>query len=150
MFGPKDWKNYILEQNVLGEFSFDSKEQLHPEFWRELKFDNEIRERLLRIAADFFNKLGFDDVEVLDVVLTGSLANFNWSKFSDIDLHLIINYKDIDENSELVRYFLNSKRKQWNETHEIIIKNHEVEVYMQDMNEPPGGIATGVFSLLNN
>ena len=60
--------------------------------------------------------------------MTGSLANYNWSKFSDIDLHIIVNYEDIDDNSELVKDYVTAKRIVWNDTHDIKIYGFEVEV----------------------
>jgi predicted nucleotidyltransferase len=50
-----------------------------------------VRARLLDIAYDFIDFLGVDIV-VTDVVMTGSLANYNWSEYSDVDLHIITDF----------------------------------------------------------
>ena len=57
---------------------------------------NEIREKLLHIANEFIDYLGIDFV-IHDLWLTGSLANYNWSKFSDIDLHIVVDFSQFDE-----------------------------------------------------
>ena len=44
--------------------------------------------------------------------LTGSLANYNWSSFSDVDLHIIVDFSQIDENYELVKGFFDNARRE--------------------------------------
>ena len=87
--------------------SFRTRETLNPKVWtKENKLDPEIRKQLLVMANDFFESLEVGDLEIDDIILTGSLANYNWSKYSDVDLHILVDYKDLDENEELVRdYF---------------------------------------------
>ena len=64
------------------------------------------------IADDFIEYLGIDWAEPSDVIMTGSLANYNWDeKYSDIDLHVVVNYSDIDERTDFVdNYFYSQKR----------------------------------------
>jgi hypothetical protein len=85
-------------------------------------------------------------VDVTDITLTGSLANYNWSKFSDVDLHILIDYNEVDENESLVSEYLGAKKNIWNEKHDITIKDYDVELYVQDMNEDH--ISTGVYSIM--
>lgn len=129
--------------------SFYIKDELNPTIWNEdLEIDDEVRENLLKIAQDFYN--GADlDAKIKDVILTGSLANYNWSeKYSDYDLHIIIDFKDVNDDVELVKKLADSVKNIWNKENDIYIKDYEVEVYIQDINEPH--TSSGVFSLLNN
>ena len=105
-----------------------------------------VRERLLEISDNFIDFLGVEFF-IHDVVLTGSLANYNWSEFSDVDLHIIIDYEDTGHNIDLLKEFFNAKKGVWNALHDIKIKNYEVEVYVQDVTEKH--IASGVYSILN-
>ena len=86
------------------------------------------------------------DCDIEDIVVTGSIANYNWSRFSDIDLHLILDFSDIDENEELIKNFLNAKKNLWNASHDIEIRGFEVEVYGQDSKETH--FSSGVYSIL--
>jgi len=70
-----------------------------------------------------------------DLRLTGSLANYNWSKYSDVDLHIVVDFSKIDENVELVKAFFDSARMRWNDLHDIIIYGHEVEIYVENVGE---------------
>ena len=123
------------------------KSELSPDIWQEHRLNPEIRTRLLQIAEDFFNNLKLD-VDILDVVFTGSLANYNWSRYSDIDLHIIIDFSDVDENEELVREYVNAKKSVWNRAHEILIKSYEVEVYVENHSDTHH--SSGVYSLLQD
>ena len=129
--------------------SFKVKDTLNPKiFDQNQKMHPEIRTRLLMIADDFFDTLELPWVDVTDITLTGSLANYNWSKFSDVDLHIIIDYKEVDDNESLVSEYLAAKKNIWNEEHDIKIKGYDVELYAQDMNEPH--VSTGVYSIMWN
>ena len=128
-------------------FEYQTQNQLNPKLWIDRKFNNKLRLQLLKIAQSFYKFLGID-TKVKDVTLTGSNANYNWTKHSDIDLHLIINYKDINDNDVLVRELMQAKKSLWNNTYPIKYKGMNIELYAQDENEPHA--STGVYSLANN
>ena len=121
---------------------------LEPKVWSNNALNSKIREKLILIAEDFFGDLGFEGVEIQDITFTGSLANYNWTKYSDIDLHLIIDFSKIDENFDLVREFFSAKTSNWNKHHSITIFGYEVEIYVQDQSEEHH--STGVYSIKNN
>jgi predicted nucleotidyltransferase len=124
------------------------KEDLNRNIWlADNKLDPEIAKNLLQIARDFYESLDLS-APILDITLTGSIANYNWTKKSDIDLHILINYDAENEDIELVRKFLSQAKTNWNKNHEIMIKDHEVEIYVQDASEPHH--STGVYSILND
>ena len=145
----ENWREYLEED--LEDFDRDtlqSKSELTPEIWQDFRLKPEIRERLLAIAENFFNGLKLGEVSVRDIVLTGSLANYNWSKYSDIDLHIIINFTEVDENVELVRQLVNAKKSLWNKAHKIFIKGYEVEVYVEDHADQH--YSSGVYSIVQD
>ncbi len=53
------------------------------------KMKQEIKKKLLEISNDFIESLGVEFF-IHDIVLTGSLSNYGWSGYSDVDLHIII------------------------------------------------------------
>ena len=127
--------------------SFKIHEELEPQIWLDEKIEPQIRKKLLKIANDFIEGLPIR-VGVEDITLTGSLANYNWSKFSDVDLHIIVNFALIDENEELVKGFFDAQRMRWNDVHDITIKDYDVEVYVENSGEEHR--STGVYSLTND
>jgi hypothetical protein len=124
------------------------KDDLNRDIWNEdNKLKPEISEKLLRIAKDFYEKLDLP-APILDITLTGSMANYNWTDLSDIDLHIVIDYADVNEDLVLVKNYLMEAKSNWNRAHDIRIKNHEVEIYVQDSAEPHH--STAVYSVLND
>ena len=127
--------------------SFEVHDTFDPSIWDDEVLNSEVRSGLLKIANDFLIDLPFN-ITPKDITLTGSLANYNWSKYSDIDLHIILDFTEVDENLELVRQFFRQLQTNWNNRHDITMKDYEVEIYFQDSNEPH--ISTGVYSIQNN
>lgn len=130
--------------------SFTVKSSLNTEVWdlsnKEPKMKPEVRKRLLEIAYEFFEFLDID-VFIDDIIMTGSLANFNWSKYSDVDMHLIVDFSQFpDEVKELYEKLFNLKKLIFNENHDIKIKNFEVELYVQDSTEEH--TSSGVYTIL--
>tara|TARA_R100000008_G_C3546241_1_gene147722 strand:+ start:47 stop:838 length:792 start_codon:yes stop_codon:yes gene_type:complete len=142
----KKWLQELIEPDSIDLDSFKIQDSLHPKFWDEQdKLDPRIRKRLVRIALKFMEELDISKDDILDITMTGSLANYNWSKFSDIDLHIIVNYSDIDSDSEMAQDYITAKRIQWNNTHNIKIYGFEVEVYVEDDSEEH--MSTGIYSV---
>jgi len=134
--------------------SFKIKNKLNPEIWDNYKIDENIREKLIKIAKDFYESVELK-AEIKDIVLCGSFCNYNWSeKYSDFDLHIIIDYTDVNKDKDLVKKICDYAKNYWNTEHNIKIKGHDVEVYIQDINDLEDSIKSGkmggVFSLLNN
>ncbi len=122
-------------------------EELDPGIWDDGKLRPHIRKALLRIAAEFMIGLGIE-VSSSDITLTGSMANFNYTPESDIDLHVLLDFSSIDNDADLVKQFLMTKKSLWNLRHSIQVKGHDVEVYPQDESEPHH--STGVYSLIKD
>lgn len=122
-------------------------EELNPTFWQGDKFDPETRTKLLQIANDFYTDLKVE-APIIDVHLTGSLANYNWTEHSDLDVHVILDFSQIDDDIELVKKSLDGSRFIWNLRHPVKIKGYDVELYAQDKNEPH--VASGLYSLMKD
>ena len=131
--------------------SFGTHDELNPKIWDDAGSDSpklkvQIRKALLMIAGEFLEFLG-EDIFVDDVRFTGSLANYNWSKFSDIDLHLYVDFNQFErEDQEVYKELFQLKKTLFNTTHDITVKGYEVELYAEDVNEPH--FSTGVYSVL--
>ena len=86
------WKGSLLEQD------FDKsvlmiKDKLNSNIWTRGKLSDEISERLLEIATDFYSSIqeGIPEApDIEDITFTGSLASYNYHSMSDIDLHILV------------------------------------------------------------
>lgn len=128
-------------------------EKLNPVFWEETDGTYTLRKdrqkKLLEIATEYFEFLKMPKMEIQDITITGSNANYNWTPHSDIDLHILVDKKQArDVYGILTDEYIDAKRKVWNEMRDIRIKDHQVELYVQDLAEPH--FATGLYSLKND
>jgi hypothetical protein len=126
---------------------YETQDTLNPALWSDGKFDSKIRVALLKIAKHFIEFLDVP-AKIKDVTLTGSNVNYNWTLQSDIDLHVILDYSDIDENVDLVRNLMMAKKNIWNNNYPLKYRDMDIELYAQDDTEPH--TSTGVYSLLQD
>lgn len=133
--------------------SFDVKDELNPTIWdnpddpTNAVMKEDIRLQLIEIANKFIEFLDYD-IFTQDITMTGSLSNYNWSEFSDIDLHIMYDFNESGNEKELYKDLFKLKKTLFNSTHDITVKGYEVELYVQDINEQH--ISTGVYSVLFN
>lgn len=137
--------------------SFTIKNTLCPDIWvnydsadfGEIKLIPEIRLILIKASNFLIETLKLDVFETDDIILTGSLANYNWSDFSDIDVHIVTDSAKIDPNIDLVRMVFDSKTQTFNkQLEDANIKGHDIETYIQDINEEHA--SSGIYSILTN
>ncbi len=137
-----------LDQKIVK--SFYSKDTLSSDIFEgtdgSYTMNKGVREKLLEISDAFIDFIGVDFF-IEDVHLTGSLSNYNWSEYSDVDLHILVNFEDFD-NQKIIKEFFDAKKNNWNQNHDIKIKGYDVELYVQDSNEQH--LSSGVYSLLND
>jgi hypothetical protein len=126
---------------------------LDPSLWDEqLHLDPEVRLALLKIGKDFYS--GTDlKAPLVDIFFIGSSANYNWTLQSDIDVHVIIDISKEGINPIYSRKFMDGLGWAWNSDHDIEIKDHPIELYLQDQTESNGSPATfregvAIYSLL--
>lgn len=122
---------------------------LNPRFWTGQKFCPAARRQLLRITDDFLSGIKTTTpIKPLDIYLTGSMANYNYHKLSDLDLHILLDFKKIACDQPLVKNYMHDETMLWNSQHSVNVYGYEVEVYLQDKAETL--VAGGLFSLQNN
>lgn len=120
------------------------KSTLFPKFWKNNKLNVIVSRKLTEIADGVIKSLDLD-TDVEDVIITGSIASYNWHELSDIDLHIMLDFAKIDDNFDLVKRMLDQTRINWNKKHNIRIAGKEVEIYFQHYTEPHE--ANGIWSL---
>jgi hypothetical protein len=142
----------FLEFNSQAQFepikSFYLQDDLNRKVWDdEDKLKSHLKKELLKIGKDYLDFLDID-VELDDLVLTGSLANYNWSKYSDFDVHLVFDFSEVDDNTELVKKYLDAAEKVWKSQHDLNIDGYPIELYCQDKKQKH--TSTGIYSIMND
>jgi len=133
----------------LFELSVQYHKELNPKLWDGEKLKSEVLDKLREIAQHFVKFLDVPNLKVEDIVMTGSSANYNWGKTSDIDLHLVVDIKKMGiECEEFTTELFDAKKDVWAEKYDITIYDLPVETYVQDSAEPH--VSSGEFSIQNN
>lgn len=131
--------------------SFDTKKTLNGAIWDHAVLRPEVRKRLIKIARKFVDTLKIEGLPVIDVVLVGSSASYNWSKYSDIDLHILVDFSKVTQtdDTDFLKNYFTSKKNDWNNIHSnLTIAGYPVELYVQDKNEE--NASQGIYSIKYN
>jgi hypothetical protein len=120
-------------------------DRLNPKLWDSTEhLKPEVKAQLLMIAEDFREFLGVTDLDLQDITISGSNAAYTYTPNSDIDLHLVVKIP----NDPVYRELFDAKKFQYNEQHNIKIGGYDVELYVQDADQPH--ISQGIYSILND
>lgn len=136
------FENFNLEEDTI-KFS----NTLNKDLWDGYELKPKVLAKLKEIANAFIEYLDID-IKVNDIIITGSMANYNFNEDSDIDLHIITRFDTLGYNFDLVSNFFNIKKTLFNQNHSITIYNHPVELYIEDFNKPSE--SKGKFSIISN
>ena len=138
----------VIEPDAVDVSSIKMNDVLSPLIWDGDELKPDVRKVLLMNAKRFIE---FSDVENLkfnDIILTGSMANFNYNDNSDLDIHTVLDFNQISENKDFVGDFFKLKKQLWADKLPIQVKGHDVEMYFQDAEEPHH--SSGTYSLVKN
>ena len=139
----KDFSTYLTEAEKL---TLEYHEDLNSKLWNGEKLKPEVRNHLLMIANKWAKFSSIPKSGIKDIILTGGNANYNYTKYSDLDVHLIVDFKSIvDCDSNFVQEFLMDKKTIWQLTHDIKIYGIGVELYGHE--DRPPKKSQGVYSL---
>ncbi len=134
--GPEA-EGHIAYNDELSPKLYDKDDNLHPE----------VQKTLMGIANHFIEEIDIPAMEIHDVILTGSMANYNYSDYSDIDLHLVTDI-DVFADPDMAEKYFKAKKNLWNNAHDVHVRGIDVEVYVEDNDEHNESL--GRYSILND
>lgn len=105
----------------------------------------EVRKKMIELAKEFYDFLKLD-YPIKDIYFTGSLANYNWTSHSDIDIHIM--FESDEEESDLLSDYIFAKKDIWTEKHNITIYGFPVELFAKNMEVEHG--AKAIYSVLKD
>jgi len=136
----------VVEPDEVDVSSIQMHDTLCPMIWEsDEKMKPEVRKTLLMNAQRFIEFCDAENLKFNDIMLTGSMANYNYNESSDLDVHVVLDFNQISENKEFVGDFFKMKKQLWAEKLPIQVKGHDVEMYFQDSNEKHH--SSGTYSL---
>ncbi len=116
--------------------------ELNSKLWENDTLIPEVRRKLIQIAEHFVGFLNTPDLQIRDITISGSNAGYNYSDFSDIDLHIVAEFDE--SQAELFM----AKKNNYNFTHDIKIHGIDVELYVESTRNVLHSV--GVFSVMRN
>lgn len=120
-------------------------DELNQKLFNKEELKPEVKEKLKEIAEAFIEYLEVNKDAIKDVVITGSSVSYNYTKYSDIDLHLKVDYDLIHEDCPIVEGYLWACKSTFNKDHDITIYGIPVEVYAESIEEDT--VHNGLYSL---
>lgn len=120
---------------------------LNPIFFQENKLNPLVREQLIQIGDQYFNKLKntIPDIELVDMTFAGNLAGYSYNSHSVIDLQLIVDADNVSCDENLLHKFIGFISQEWQED-DIPFANYTVNISVRtDIAEQ-----SGIYSLLND
>ena len=121
-------------------------DKLNPKFWDGSKLKSDVARHLKATSAYLIQDFDLEDLEIVDVTISGSNTAYTYTPTSDIDLHIVIHIDNNDE--ELMQKYLAAKGKLFNTVHDIELHGAPLEAYIQLDNELH--VSNGLYSLLKN
>ena len=131
--------------------SIELHSELNPRlFNQDNQLKEDVRNSLLNICKYFIEGLQEENIplRVVDIWLLGSNAAYNYTKDSDIDVHIMASFDELEGIENIIKILYNYVKSDFNKSHDIKVKGHEVELYIEDMNTT--AISNGIYSILYN
>jgi len=89
-----------------------------------------VRHKLLEISKRFLSDF-ITPITVKNAYLVGSLASYQWTPTSDIDVHLTVDINEPHADKSVDDYF-DLKKDFFNKNHNIFIKGYKVEININE------------------
>lgn len=138
----------VIEPEAVDVSSIQINDELCSNIWDGDALKSDVRKSLLMNVQRFIEFCDLEKMKFVDIILTGSIANYNYNENSDIDIHILMDFTQISENYEFVGNYLRLKKQLWSETLPIQVKGYDVELYFENVDEAHH--STGMYSIIKN
>lgn len=130
--------------------SIEVHDKLNPKLWVDEQLRDEVKEKLQEIVGEFILELKENNIpiKVLDAHIVGSNASYNYTRDSDLDVHIIASFDDVTCDSYILNILYNYFKSYFNSKYDISIHGVPVELYVEDVKS--NTVSNGIYSLFNN
>lgn len=154
--GKKDFSVIDLMRLSEDDESLYYRDELNPKIFANNVMIPQVRNKLIQSSKDFLEEMtrGMTDqnidLVVKDIMLVGSNASYNYSDFSDLDIHILYDTENLGDNLSkfFAKEYFEAFRRLFNQSHDIKIYDLPVEFYAEDINS--NGVYNGRYSILND
>ena len=119
-------------------------------FTKDEVLKDKVRDKMLEIVDTFLADLKEQDIKIKvdDILFIGSNASYNYTKDSDIDLHIVANTKAVDYPAEIGAAIYSAYRSLFNKSLDISIYDIPLELFVET--EDSARVSNGVYSVKKN
>ena len=123
---------HIKPKDLRESLTLKFTEILNPMFWVGDSLKPEVNEALMKFAEAFAAYVDLDERAIVDVLLLGGNAGYNYTQYSDLDVHIVVDPKFIpDCEPDLLDQYYMDKKTLWELTHNITIYGVKAEPYIE-------------------
>ena len=129
----------------------EKHETLNPKLFNEdEKLKDEVLDKINLIVEYFLSDLEEDGIKinVEDIILVGSNVSYNYTKDSDLDIHIIANTDDLECPDDLYPLLYGAYKSLFNRKMDISFYGIPVEVYVETDDTPLR--SNGIYSVKDN
>lgn len=144
-------KEFIKKQKFELEEDIEKHDELNPVLFDENNnLKPEIKEKVFEIVDEFLREFEKNEVElkVKDIILTGSNASYNYTKDSDLDIHIIADTSKMTDTLALYKAIYNAYKAAFNRKFDISFYSVPVELYVETQDTPL--VSNGIYSVQKN
>lgn len=123
---------------------FEVHDDLNPLIWDNNKLRSDVREKINEIVEQFVSSCEIP-LNIVDIHIVGSMASYNYTQYSDLDVHIISNFELLDCSKEILQTAYNSIKTKFNSEYDITIKGIDVELYVEDIKSTV--LSNGIYSV---
>ena len=146
---PESNYERVLDRLEPVDEAIEKHDTLNPKLWDGNQLKPEVEEKLREIVQKFDDNLKENDVElnVKDICIIGSNANYNYSPDSDVDLHIVADTSVYPDQEDLAMKVYLAYKSLFNNKYDPTINGVEVEIYVEP--DAVQANSNGVYSLDN-
>jgi predicted nucleotidyltransferase len=144
-------KPFLVKQKFELEEDIEKHDELNPALFNEdSTLKSEVKDKITEIVDEFLKD--FIEVEidlkVEDIILTGSNASYNYTKDSDLDIHIIADTSEMEDTAHLYKVIYDAYKSAFNKKFDIELNKVPVEIYVET--EDSARVSNGVYSVKDN
>lgn len=136
-------------KNITLTEAIEKHETLNPKlFTKDEELKERVRKKMLEIVDEFLANLKEQNIEIKvnDILMVGSNASYNYTKDSDIDLHIMTDSKGIKYSAEVADALYSAYRSLFNKNLDISLYDIPLELYVETEKTPKNN-SNGVYSV---
>jgi predicted nucleotidyltransferase len=119
-------------------------------FTKDDVLKDKVRDKMLEIVDEFIADLKEQNIKIKidDILMIGSNASYNYTKNSDIDLHILANAKAADYDAETAAALYGAYRTIFNKNLDITLFDIPLEIFVET--EDSNRVSNGIYSVKKN